>query len=168
MLVKPKDSFVYDSKTEDELSVYFDNAKYFSELGVGMSLKDFRHEAGITKRYIPTVVYEDETKEELDQIIAMYESVSLPIFGITYSIDSTQYVFADPYAIEGVSLDHTVEARSHAQHIANFVVHEGRLNMNKFAAGEELSMLIASVADTVAVVEDKEMPGVRVEIYTFN
>jgi hypothetical protein len=67
----------------------------------------------------------------------MIEAVDLPIFGVAYSVEMTQFVFADPFAEQGVLIDHSYQAREHAQHIANFIVDEARLNENRFHDKDE-------------------------------
>lgn len=97
----------------------------------------------------------------------MIEAVDLPIFGIGFSIEMTQFVFADPFAEETTEIDHSFQARQHAQHIANFIVDEARLNDNRFNdKGEEFKSLIANRADS-ALIEDKELPFIRLEVYLF-
>ena len=42
------------------------------------------------------------------------EGLDLPIYIITYNIEMTQFVFANPYMTDVDPLDHTIAARDHA------------------------------------------------------
>jgi hypothetical protein len=47
------------------------------------------------------------------------EGLDLPIYIITYNIEMTQFVFANPIVTDSDPLDHSIGARDHAQFIAN-------------------------------------------------
>ena len=55
------------------------------------------------------------------------EGLDLPIYIITYNIEMTQFVFANPTLTNEDPIDHSISARDHAQFIANQIADEGRL-----------------------------------------
>lgn len=55
------------------------------------------------------------------------EGLDLPIYIITYNIEMTQFVFANPIATDNDPIDHSIAARDHAQFLANQIADEGRL-----------------------------------------
>jgi hypothetical protein len=54
-----------------------------------------------------------------EQFVAIMEGKDLPIYVFTYSIEMTQFVFADAVVTNTDMLDHTIPARTHAQYISN-------------------------------------------------
>lgn len=63
--------------------------------------------------------FKTEKHNDEKEFIAIMEGTELPIYVITYNIEMTQYVFADPIATNIEPIDHSIAARAHAQFIAN-------------------------------------------------
>ena len=58
----------------------------------------------------------------------------MPIYFISYDVESVQFVFEDPVAnLDKHVLDHSIIARAHAQYLAKQIAAEGRMNTRTFS-----------------------------------
>ena len=94
--------------------------------------------SALKSKFQVVATYKSDEKREGEEFIAIMEGVKLPIYVITYSVDMTQFVFADPIVTDVDPLDHSIPARAHAQYIANHIAEEGKLSVTMFQQSKDV------------------------------
>ena len=75
----------------------------------------------LSTRFVPIGI----AKSEQDSYIVMMEGQAFPFLGLASRPDKAIYVHKDPSTDK---VDHSAEARNHAQKIINFFIDQARLN----------------------------------------
>jgi len=126
---KPEHTFFFDTHETKKLEDTFDRIKFFSDIDLGITMKDFiLQETALSEIFVPVTSFDNSTvSSSNDEFVAMIEGVVYPWFGTAYRIDKIQF------SMERTSVDlvdHSREAIVHAQGIANLFVDEARLSPN--------------------------------------
>jgi len=115
-------------------------------------LTDYWTDHHLKKKYIPVAVFNTGRKPR-DELLAIVEGLNDPYFAVAYSVDQVLSISNANHEIE-----HTMETRRHAQHVANFFVDEARRNRNKFESFEAEEALILENNFEISAVEVKTGP----------
>ena len=115
------ESFILEGQTQEDKNNMLDSS-FFNRQSSGLRLQEFAKEITLTKKFQvvatilnPNVPSTSNTEEEeQNEFIAIMEGLDLPIYIITYNIEMTQFVFANPVDTEYDPIDHTIGARDHA------------------------------------------------------
>ncbi len=94
---------------------------------------------------MPVSVF-DTGRESKNELISMVEGINDPYFGVAYSIDQVASINNC-----NEEIDHSIEARRHSAHIANFLVDEAKRNKNRFGSHEEEMNSMIDNYDVAAV-----------------
>ena len=134
------ESFILEGQTASDKNDML-QSKFFNRQNSGLRLLDFEKELTLTKKFqvVATFQNPDGVKQgdEHSEFIAIMEGLDLPIYIITYNIEMTQFVFANPVVTDVDIIDHSIAAREHAQFIANQIADEGRLCEQEFESMKE-------------------------------
>ena len=115
------ESFILEGQTQEDKNNMMESS-FFNRQNSGLRLQEFSKELTLTKKFqvvatilnpnVPTTYNTED--EEQSEFIAIMEGLDLPIYIITYNIEMTQFVFANPVANDSDPIDHTIGARDHA------------------------------------------------------
>ena len=116
------------------------NITFYHELVFGVPLNKFLSESVLSQVFVPVATFNEDKKNQEDEIVAMIEGAHFPIFGSAVSLEKIQ--FNDDLTIED-DIDHSKVAIRMAQRLANLFVDEARLCQNTFLqARDEYKALI--------------------------
>lgn len=128
----PKDTFVYDELTVEEIESTFDRVDFYNELDLGIQLDTFLYSKEL-KPFIPVATYESGAGvTRNDEFVSMIEGSVMPFFGFAYRLDKPQFGFHKMTGSGQSKVDHSKFSVEHAQHISNFLVDEARLSGNMY------------------------------------
>ena len=85
----PKNTYLFDEYTKDQLDSLFDRIKFFSDVEVGMTMEQFILEHKILSGiFMPVCSFDDSSKQNQNkEMVSAIEGIVYPWFGVSHRVD---------------------------------------------------------------------------------
>lgn len=168
----PAHTYMYDQYEKEELEQVFDKIKFFSDLEIGMTMKQMvLHNKILSNIFMPVCSFDDPAKANQNhEMVSAIEGIVYPWFGVGYRIDRQQFSLE---STKRDQTDHSREAIMHAQKIANLFIDEARLSDNQFGFVAEEQRYTDLITNNDAhlvelpLIQSNNENTIRTELYLF-
>ena len=129
----PFETFTYDEMNNFQIEDLLDKIDFYNELDVGLTLKEFNINRGM-RAFVPVATWDsnDLSTSRFDEHVSMIEGKYHPYFGFGYRLDKVQFGYHSTGTDGHSKVDHHKKSIQHAQRIANLIVDEARLSVNRY------------------------------------
>lgn len=137
---------------------------FYNELPFNVPLQQFLSEKMLSKAFVPIATFNDPSKEQEQEFVALVEGAVFPFFGVAFSLEKFQ--FNQDLSAED-DIDHSKYAYRLAQRFANLFVDEARLSKGVFTQATDEYMALIQNYDSKLVSPSENEYGLVGEIYIF-
>ncbi len=102
--IQPENTYLFDGLSLAEMEGILNNMTFYHELVFGVPLNKFLSESVLSQVFVPVATFNEDKKNQEDEIVAMIEGAHFPIFGSAVSLEKIQ--FNDDLTIED-DIDHS-------------------------------------------------------------
>ena len=120
----PSETFLFDEHTREEVQLIFTSHKVVHEGHLAISEEDFMNQRVLSASFVPVGI----ARAKKERFVVMVEGTTYPFLGVANRPDKVLYTFDHP---DSDLVDHSSDARTHAQRIAHFIVDQARLSPHK-------------------------------------
>ena len=144
--ISPKDTYLFDQfETTEAADAVLDKVRFYNEVKTNIKLGKFLKAQTLSRMFVPVATFNENIKDQDEELVALMEGVTFPFFGVAYSLQKSQFNF--DLAVES-HIDHSKDAISLAFTMANLFVDEARLNGNFFSSRKDEALSLISNYDS--------------------
>lgn len=85
--LRPEDTYLLDGYSLQTAESLLNNVTFYNELPFNVPLQQFLSEKMLSKAFVPVATFNDPTKEQEHEFVALVEGAVFPFFGVAFSLE---------------------------------------------------------------------------------